>query len=99
MPRKDELTREYIKEKVTTDETWAVRGLLALYRRQTEDEKVAATTKHDNQAGFNAFDAEILTSFAEQVQQGRNLSYKQKNLLFKKIGKYAGQLLKIAQGD
>lgn len=92
-------TAEEIREKVATDDQWLVRGLVAIYNRQTEDEKIVEGTKHQNGIGFNGVDAGILSSFAQQYQTKGWLSQKQKDLARKKMGKYVGQLFKIANGD
>ena len=78
------------------DERWATRALLAIYRNQTVDEQMTGETVEDNGIGFTGTDANILSSFAEQVQNGRTLSVKQLVILNKKIGKYAGQLIRMA---
>ncbi len=89
-------TRIEIGLLVSTEPEWAERALTALLARQTEDERSSQTTKHQNGQGFNGTDATILTSFALQVQRGRHLSEKQLAIAFKKLPKYAGQLLEVA---
>lgn len=42
-------------------------ALLALYNRQTTDERSAEDTKHQNRKGFNSSDARFGTSAAQQV--------------------------------
>lgn len=85
-----------IKGKVQTDRNWAVRGMLAVYKFQTEDEKHLRETVHNNKVGFNGVDAEILSSFSQQVLAGRAMSGKQMSIIFRKMGKYASQLYRIA---
>ena len=87
------------KEKLATDPRWATRGLLRIYSFQTESEQASETTSEDNGVGFTGVDADILSSFAKQVQAGRNLSQKQMDLLLKKMPKYAGQLYAYAKGN
>lgn len=88
-----------LKEKLATDPRWATRGLLRIYSFQTESEQASETTSEDNGVGFTGVDADILSSFAKQVQAGRNLSQKQMDLLHKKMPKYAGQLYTFAKGN
>ena len=57
-------TKDEIKEKLANDGRWLVRGLLAIYDRQTADEKAVGATVEDNGIGFNGADAEILSSIA-----------------------------------
>lgn len=78
------------------DDQWAKRALLAIYRNQTAEEQNAGETLEDNGVGFTGIDAFILTSFAEHYQTKGFLSPKQMAILKNKIGKYAGQLIRIA---
>jgi hypothetical protein len=88
--------KEYFRQMVTTKPAWTIRAILVLYERQTEDEKDAMSTMEENGAGFNGFDAEFLSSLAEQVLSGKFLSENQIKAAQKKIGKYSQQLLDIA---
>lgn len=79
------------------------RALLVLYARQTETERDTHTTREHNGQGFGAFDADILTSFAEQIStnkyrraEGQRLTEKQMELARKKVKKYVGQLVEVA---
>ena len=85
-----------IRGKVQTNPNWAIRGMLAIYKFQTADEKHLRETVHNNKVGFNGVDAEILSSFSQQVIAGRAMSRKQMAIIFRKMGKYAGQLYRIA---
>ena len=91
---KREIITEW-KQKISKDPRWATRALLAIYEKQTESEKQSETTREYNGVGFTAFDGELLTSFAKQVQAGRELSPRQLSYLFKRMPKYAGQLYQI----
>ena len=84
-----------LQHKLRSDVRWAQRALLAIYRNQTEDEKVAADVKHHNSMGFRCMDSIILTSFANQLQQRGSLSPKQMSVVFKLMPKYARQLMKF----
>jgi len=93
-----------IKDKLANNDVWLIRGLLAIYAGQTEVEQNCETTVEDNGIGFNGCDANILSSFAKQVERGLaqerkiewTLSVKQKALARKKMSKYARQLLNIS---
>lgn len=84
---------------------WLLRGLKAIYARQTADEKQSKSTLNDNGIGFSSTDARFLTSLALQViafEAGRSqwsepLSPKQFVLLRIKMRKYAMQLARIAR--
>jgi hypothetical protein len=78
-------------------------AILRIYERQTAAEQETQTTTEHNGMGFTAFDAEFLSSFAEQITlnrygrtMGSRLSVKQREIARRKMGKYAGQLAKIA---
>ena len=84
------------KAKLGSNPVWATRGLLAVYKYQTEAEKVAGTVSVDNGVGFAGVDGEFLSSLARQYQQRGTLSVKQMGFLYKKMPKYAKQLWKAA---
>ncbi len=92
-------TKIEIRAKLETNDKWLCKGLVAIFNKQTEDEKSAGTTAHDNGIGFNGSDAFILTSFAMQYIERGFLTPKQLVITRKKMLKYAGQLVKIANGD
>jgi hypothetical protein len=97
-------SREDIAELLNISDLAVAKAVVAIYHRQTADEKDAQTTKHRNGVGFNGVDAILLSSFARQVigwQKGRSqypgpLGPRQVSLARKKIVKYAGQLAEIA---
>ena len=89
----------FIREKVATDPRWAVKGLLRIFEYQTATEQACETTQEHNGVGFTGVDAEILSSFAKQVNKGRNMSPKQMAIIYKKMPKYAKQLMLIAEDD
>jgi hypothetical protein len=85
-------TQAYLKSKLATDSAWAIKGLVKIYTLQTADEQDSGHTSHDNGVGFSGCDAEILSSFATQVNRGRNLSPKQMAIVFKKMPRYWKQI-------
>ena len=85
-----------LKEMLGCNKMWALRALTLVYSFQTASEQqIEATTDH-NGVGFSAFDADILSSFAKQVERGRTLSDKQFALLFKKMPRYWRQVRDVA---
>lgn len=89
--------KEKVKALLACNDTAVMRAVVAIYRRQTEHEKVAESTRETNGVGFNAMDAEILSSFAKQMLSGRSLSYKQMEIARRRISKYSTQLASIAE--
>lgn len=92
------VTKELIVERMNRDPKWLYRGILAIYDRQTADEQASETTSHDNGIGFNGVDASFLSSLAKQVRNRGFLTPTQLTFARKKMAKYAGQLLRIAEG-
>lgn len=89
-------TKDMIKAKIQSDDQWLIRGLTAVYARQTADEQASSQTSEHNGIGFNGVDAYLLSSFAQQAMAGRRMSSKQIMIARKKMVKYAGQLARIA---
>jgi hypothetical protein len=91
--------RDWLKNKLATSDAWALRALVVVMERQTDAEKVSATTTDANGVGFSGCDAEILTSFANQYATRGSLSPKQMALVFKKMPRYWGQILPLIPAD
>ena len=88
---------DFIKHKCATDPRWALRALERIYADQTRAEQAAGHTSEHNGVGFSGVDGDILSSFAEQFARRRSLSPKQMEILFKKMPKYARQLLNAVE--
>ena len=93
------ITKDFIKNQLATNPTWAVKALIKIYERQTIDEQNSQSTKENNGIGFNGLDANILSSFAEQVNKGRNLSVKQMTIVYKKMPRYWKQVASLIPAD
>ena len=101
------LSKEYIQEKLSTSDKWLNNGIVALWRRQTRDERDASLTRHDNNRGFNVPDSGKLSSFAMRIvwarKQGKTesecLTPRQKYAAKIQMKKYANQLIRIANGQ
>ena len=89
---------DFIKERMkdTNDTSWLLRGVCAIHRAQTEEEKSTQETVESNGVGFNSTDASFLSSIAEQINKGWRLSEKQVLATRKAMLKYAGQLERVA---
>ena len=72
--------------------------LVAMHRRQTEEEKISNETREANGIGFNGADAPILTSIASHYLKKGFISPKQMAIVTKKLPRYIGQLTDIANG-
>ena len=96
--KKDKIA--FLKQKLGTNYAWALRGLVRIYEFQTASEQASGYTQDWNGVGFSGADSEILSSFAQQVEEKRFAgSPKQCAILFKKMPKYARQLMNIADAD
>ena len=95
---KSEVTA-FIRSQLATNYAWATRGLVKIYTLQTADEQASDTTSHNNGVGFNGCDANILSSFAKQINNGRNLSAKQMAIVYKKMPRYYRQILQFIPED
>ena len=100
------MTKEMIANKIATDDRWLERGILAIFKFQTEHEKKVVGTCEFNGVGFNGVDGSFMTSIGLFIHKshyrynkpiGTILSPKQKYIARKKMAKYAGQLARIAK--
>lgn len=85
--------KESIKDLLDRNDKAVYRAILLIYSFQTDEEKYVGTTKTVNGKGFSKFDVEVLSSFAMQLRQGRELTQKQMYVARPKIKKYAGQII------
>lgn len=92
-------TKAEIRNRLETDDKWLIRGLVAIYNRQTDQEQNNGMTKEENGVGFNGVDSVILSDMAKQHMTRGFLSRRQIEIVRGKMLKYAGQLTKIANGE
>lgn len=91
-------TKEFIQDKIKTDNRWTIRSLEVLYSFQTTDEQQSELTTHKNGQGFNGRDSQILSSFYTQVESRKKwgnptlLSEKQLSICRKLLPKYWKQI-------
>ena len=86
---------EFLRWNLVHNAVWAKAALMRIYENQTTGEQNAKDTYAANGIGFTVGDACLLTKFAEWYKSHGWLSEKQMKWLFSKIGKYAGQLVKM----
>ena len=89
-------TIEEIRNLLEESDKAVARAILAIYGRQTASEQSTETTSESNGVGFNGVDAPFLSSLAKFYEEKGYLSPKQVSYGRKKIRKYAGQLVNIA---
>jgi hypothetical protein len=93
-----DLTVDVIREKLLSRDDWLIRGILAIWKYQTREEQSKQETVELNGVGFNGVDAPFLSSLAKRYSQCGRLTEKQLTAARRCMVKYAGQLLKIAEG-
>lgn len=85
--------RDRLQTLIKTTDEWAIGALLKIYSFQTADEKYIGGTHHNNAMGFNATDAEFMSSLSEQFLKKGSLSDKQIGYVKRIILKYIGRLM------
>lgn len=92
-------TIDEVKANLATKDEWLVRGLLAIYDRQTEDEKVDEETRHYNGVGFNGFDAHFASEMVRHYRSSGRLTFGMLKATRRMMVKYCGQLVRIANKE
>jgi hypothetical protein len=92
-----EWTRDDIRELLLSNDKAVTRGLSLIYSFQTADEQYGETARVRNGVGFSKFDAEVLSSMARQVNEGKALTPTQLFVARKKIIKYTRQIFEYMQ--
>ena len=85
-----------IRVKMTTDDNWLFRGLLAIHSYQTADEKENKDTIYHNRRGFTKWDAKWMSACAELLLEGGSFSETMLATVRSRMRKYATQFTKIA---
>lgn len=84
---------ENMRQRLASDDRWALRALVRIDQNQTTDEQASERTIERNGIGFSGPDSEILSSFARQYLQRRRLSDRQMLILRRKMSSYAKQII------
>lgn len=86
----------FLRDKLRTNERWAVQGLLRVYANQTSDEQHAHETREHNGIGFTSLDAEYLSACAQSHLDRGQISRGRMVYVLQKMPKYAAQLMATA---
>ena len=88
-----------IKSKIASNNAWLERAILALFLKQTEDERSKDESRHENSVGFNKPDAPRMSYYARWIKSGKHLNgwHLEKARLV--MLKYSKQLTKIANKE
>lgn len=91
------LITAYVRRQLSTNRIWALKALVRIFKEnQTETEQAIEATKEDNGIGFTGLDGAFLSSLAKQAIAKGTLSEKQMVIVFKKMPKYHGQVIKMS---
>ena len=85
--------KEAINNLLRRNDKAVERAILLIYSFQTYEERIYGHSGIKNGKGFNRLDSNILSSFAEQLNKGYNLTEKQIAIARPKMLKYIGQIL------
>jgi hypothetical protein len=91
-------TEAAIVSLLTSNNRAVEKAILAIFARQTEDEKQSESTHHDNSRGFSAADARTGSYMARWILSGKRLDGKFLDKGRKIAVKYRKQLLEVANG-
>jgi hypothetical protein len=89
-------TKAEIINLVNTSDRAVERAILAIYARQTEDEKASSATRHLNARGFNGSDASYGSYCAKWLLKGNRLTGKHLGRCRALVRKYHRQLVEVA---
>jgi hypothetical protein len=92
----DEWTLDAVRELLDRSDKAVERAVVAIYRRQTEDEQAQHQTRWNNGIGFAACHARLGSYYAKWILSGRHLSGVHVERARKMVRHYAGQLHQIA---
>lgn len=95
-PNKKIWIEEEIKDLLMKSDKAVCRAVVAIYERQTAEEKETQHTRIHNGIGFNGPDSSFLSYCAEWIKSGKPLNRKFLDKSREKIIKYRKQLLEIA---
>ena len=90
-------TKERVRKELKRNPKAVTRGILALYDRQTDDERVNRATSSSNGMGFNSHDAAFLSSLAMQIYKKGFLTEEQLKKGRESMLKYSGQIARMVE--
>lgn len=89
-------TEDKIVDLLNTNDRAVERAIVAIYERQTADEKQTEHTRHDNQVGFRQNHAKRMSYYARLIKRGNRLYPAQLSLARSWMKMYRRQLADIA---
>lgn len=95
MSKAEQLTRDFIEGQLDASREAVEAALVAIYERQTQEERVGAYSIETNGVGFSKFDADFCTSLVQQIKRGKSLTERQLPFARKKMKRYWRQLIVV----
>lgn len=92
-------TKDSILALIDSNDKAVGRAVVAIYRRQTQEERNAEATLKHNNVGFNSYDARYLSYVATYYMRHQQLTGKHLAKARSKVRKYWKQLLEIANDN
>lgn len=89
--------KEYLVKTILTSDKAVVRAILAIYRSQTEDERITRESTENNGVGFTKYDAPLMSKYAELLLHGPGLTQSQVNRARHIMKRYWRQLMVISK--
>jgi hypothetical protein len=87
--------KDYLKEKILNNQDWLERAIVAIYERQTRDEKYEENVKYNNNKCFTHSDAKRGSYYAKWILSKKHLTGIHVEKAKKMIQKYISQLVKV----
>ena len=89
-------SEQVVKNNLILNDTWVIRALIRLYKRQTPDERTTKETFQSNKLGFNKYDSVYLTTMAEKALANKPIINSEMREIRRRVIKYVKQLTQIA---
>lgn len=96
LSKEDLLTKEQVKHLILTNNSAAMRAAIVIYQQQEIDEQDACLSLHEDNKGFNRFDAYELSQFAISCIKNNGAYIKDINKYRWRLVKYSQQIADIA---
>lgn len=93
----EEWTPDTIKALLDRSDRAVERAVVAIYRRQTEDEQDTGETRHRNGRGFASCHAHLGSYYARWILSGRRLTGTHLERARRMVRWYSNQLIEVAQ--
>lgn len=91
--------KDYIQNLLRTNDLAVKRAVIAIYNRQTFEEKMKHKAAEDNKRGFSKIDAEFLSAAAVAFLDGKEVDDTSMIVVRNKMKKYWRQLMLVSKSN